>query len=84
VTASTTQIYPKISTSHPGDGDPDGLLNEAQTSLLLCLSVRTLQGWRLRGGGPVYVKTGRSVRYRRRDLIDWIEAQTVHSTSQNV
>ena len=62
--------------------DADQLLNEIQTSDMLCVSTRTLQGWRLRGCGPVFVKTGRSVRYRRRDLIAWMDANTVQSTSQ--
>lgn len=65
-----------------GSADADHLMNEVQTSDMLCVSTRTLQGWRLRGCGPVFVKTGRSVRYRRRDLIAWMDANTVQSTSQ--
>jgi predicted DNA-binding transcriptional regulator AlpA len=62
--------------------DVDALLNEAQTELLLGVSARTLQAWRLRGGGPKFVKAGRAVRYRRRDLLDWIDKGTVENTSQ--
>jgi hypothetical protein len=40
-------------------------------------SVRTLQAWRIRIAGPAFVQVGRAVRYRRRDLIAWIEANTV-------
>ena len=41
-------------------------------------TVRALQNWRLRGGGPRYVKVGsRSVRYRQSDLLKWIEDRTV-------
>ena len=62
--------------------DPDALLNESQASQLLGVSVRTLQGWRLRGGSPVYVKVGRCVRYRRRDLVSWVDENSYSSTSQ--
>ncbi len=61
--------------------DPDSLLSEAQTSVLTGVSVRTLQGWRLKGGGPRVVKCGRAVRYRRRDLVSWMDENTVSSTS---
>jgi predicted DNA-binding transcriptional regulator AlpA len=63
--------------------DPDRLMNEHEAAEVLCYSVRALQNWRSRGGGPKFIKvSARSVRYRRRDLLDWIEARTVASTSQ--
>ena len=64
----------------------DQLMNEKQAAEVLCYSVRALQNWRCRGGGPRYIKvSARSVRYRRRDLLDWIEARTVaHSTQPNI
>src|SRR5262245_39699215 len=61
----------------PSSLDPDGLLTETQAADLLQLSVRTLQSWRLRRVGPAYVQAGRAVRYRRRDLLSWIELNTV-------
>lgn len=33
----------------------------------------TLQFWRCRGGGPRFVKIGRAVFYRRRDVVEFIE-----------
>jgi hypothetical protein len=57
--------------------DADALLTEAEAADFLKLSVRTLQAWRLRIAGPAFVHVGRAIRYRRRDLIDWIEANTV-------
>tara|TARA_R110002124_G_scaffold155710_1_gene322876 strand:+ start:5454 stop:5648 length:195 start_codon:yes stop_codon:yes gene_type:complete len=46
-------------------------------------TVRALQNWRLRGGGPKFIKvSGRSVRYRRRDLIEWAESLLVASTTE--
>ncbi|WP_200914720.1 helix-turn-helix transcriptional regulator [Bradyrhizobium viridifuturi] len=56
--------------------DLDALLREQDAADLLSLSVRTLQSWRIRMAGPPFVQVGRAVRYRRRDLIDWINANT--------
>ncbi len=61
----------------------DQLLNEQEAAKSLSYSVRALQNWRLRGGGPHYVKvSARSVRYRRRDLIQWIETRTRSNSSE--
>jgi Helix-turn-helix domain len=57
--------------------DLDSLLTESEASDFLKISVRTIQAWRLRVAGPPFVHVGRAVRYRRRDLITWIEANTV-------
>jgi hypothetical protein len=57
--------------------DADALLTEAEAADFLRLSVRTLQAWRIRITGPAFVQVGRAVRYRRRDLIGWIDANTV-------
>ena len=61
--------------------DPDALFKEPQAASFLAVSERTLQSWRLRGGGPVFIRAGRAIRYRRRDLLDWIEANAATSTS---
>jgi predicted DNA-binding transcriptional regulator AlpA len=61
----------------------DQLLNEIEAAKALGFSVRALQNWRVRGGGPVFVKISRrSVRYRRRDLLTWIEAHCCANTAQ--
>jgi excisionase family DNA binding protein len=57
------------------------LLNETRAAEYLGLSVRTLQAWRVRGGGPVFVKLGRAVRYRPDDLNAWITERMAASTS---
>ena len=63
--------------THPG-----ALLTETQAAQVLSLSVRTLQSWRLRGGGPRFVRvSSRCVRYRNSDLAEFIDARTVASTS---
>ena len=65
--------------------DTDQLITERDAAAFLGYSVRALQNWRVRGGGPKFVKvSARSIRYRRRDLIDFIEARTVAHTSQSV
>ena len=56
----------------------DRLIGEKEAASYLCYSVRALQNWRVRGGGPLFIKvSGRSVRYTRRDLQDWINAKRV-------
>lgn len=56
----------------------DALLTEEQAADLLNLSKRTLEYWRHRGGGgPAFIRCGKSIRYRRRALIEWMEVRTV-------
>lgn len=62
--------------------NPDQLLTEQQAAKRLNISVRTLQAWRVRGGGPVYIKMGRSVRYRLNDLMEWVDTNMVRHTSE--
>ncbi|MBO9473649.1 helix-turn-helix domain-containing protein [Shimia sp. R10_1] len=59
----------------------DGFIDEKQAANFMCQSVRTIQKWRVTGYGPKFYKSGRSVRYRRRDLLAWGEARRVGSTS---
>lgn len=61
----------------------DRLINENEAAGFIGYTIRALQGWRVRGGGPRFVKvSGRSIRYRRRDLIAWAEARLKSSTSE--
>jgi hypothetical protein len=62
--------------------DPDALLFQSEAAYLTGTSGRTLEAWRLHGGGPPFIALGRrAVRYRRRDLMDWIDARRRRSTS---
>jgi excisionase family DNA binding protein len=58
------------------------LLTQREAAILLRLSERTLERLRVQGSGPVYVKAGRSVRYREADLEAWIASRVVNSTSE--
>lgn len=46
------------------------------------LKPNTLEGWRVQGIGPRYIKIGRLVRYSIADLDAYLEAQKRQSTSQ--
>lgn len=58
------------------------LLSEAEASTLTGLSRRTLQRFRVNGGGPLFVKLGtRRVAYARAAIDTWISARTYRSTA---
>ena len=61
----------------------DQLLNEHDAAQMLGFTIRALQNWRVRGGGPKFVKVSRrSVRYQRRDLLAWIQSNIRSNTAQ--
>ena len=63
--------------------EKDVLLSEKQTAEFLGVSRRTLQGWRLAGNGPKFVKvSSRSIRYRRKDLLAWVEGHTIETNDK--
>ena len=47
----------------------------------LSLSTQRLANMRQLGGGPAFVKIGRSILYRRADLEAWLASHSRHSTS---
>lgn len=59
----------------------DGFIDETIAADFLCQSVRTIQKWRVTGFGPRFYKSGRSIRYRRRDLLAWGETRRRANTS---
>jgi len=61
--------------------DPERLVTEHEAAEIMCQSVRTLQKWRVTGFGPHFYKIGRSVRYKRAEVIDWIAARRMAHTS---
>ena len=56
------------------------LLTEEQVAAYLQVSPRTLQGWRLRGGGPPYLKIAGNVRYEATALDQYLDGQRRRST----
>jgi predicted DNA-binding transcriptional regulator AlpA len=52
----------------------DSLLMEEKLSETLQVSLACLRRWRLHGEGPLYVKMGPLVRYRPKDIEDWLAA----------
>ena len=61
----------------------DRLINEQEAAKFMNYSVRALQNWRVRGGGPPYIRiSSRSIRYRRRDVIAWTEGRLERNTSE--
>jgi hypothetical protein len=60
----------------------DRLIDERTAADFIGYTPRALQNWRVRGGGPRFVRvSARSIRYRRRDLIEWAEQRLQSSTS---
>jgi len=46
-----------------------------------CLATSTLNKWRCHGGGPVFIKLGRAVCYRKEDLDNFLTVSAKRSTS---
>jgi excisionase family DNA binding protein len=56
------------------------LLTEGEAASLLRVSLTSVRRWRREGRGPVFRKLGRSVRYRRDDLTDFVVSARRMST----
>ena len=60
------------------------LIPEKTAAEFINQKVRTLQGYRYKGGGPPFVRlSARCVKYRRIDLLRWAEAHLRASTSDS-
>jgi excisionase family DNA binding protein len=59
----------------------DAFLTTAMAAKVLGISRKTLEKWRVIGGGPRYRKMGRLVRYCEKDLYDWANRDIRNSTS---
>ena len=59
------------------------LLTTVQAAAQLAISPRTLEDWRLKGGGPSLVKLGvRCVRYRPEDLDKFVDKAACQNTGE--
>ena len=56
-------------------------LTTAGAAKITTLAISTLEGLRIRGGGPPFVKLGRRVVYRRSDLLAFASGNLRRSTS---
>jgi predicted DNA-binding transcriptional regulator AlpA len=66
-----------------GAGAPDDLLSTRAVAEWLGVSVQFLEIGRHRGYGPKFVRIGPArIRYRRADVLAWLEERTFASTSQ--
>jgi hypothetical protein len=62
--------------------DDDLMLDVQAAARFIGIAVATLAKMRCMGGGPLFVKLGRRVLYRRSDLIAWLNARLVRNTSE--
>ncbi len=61
--------------------DTKGVFTVREAASYLGLAESTLNKWRCIGGGPEYLKMGKSVRYRVADIHDWLDANKRAHTS---
>ena len=62
--------------------DPDLHIDEKKAATYLGISPRTLQGYRVKGGGPEFIKISHKVvRYKIADLIKWAGSRKRKNTS---
>ena len=69
-----------------GDGtmsNEERYLTTREAALVLAMSVRTLDRYRVTGEGPPFMKLGRRVRYLRSDIDRWAQARKRLSTSDD-
>lgn len=52
------------------------LLNTKELAEYLGLAVSTILQYRVDGNGPIYIKLGHLVRYRKSDVDEWLKAKT--------
>jgi hypothetical protein len=59
------------------------LLTEDEAAAVVNFQPRTLQLWRVKGGGPPFTKIGRCVRYHVDDLEQWAAERRRTSTADD-
>jgi len=55
----------------------NSVLSLEQTSQYLGVSQAALRSWKRQGKGPAFFRAGKLLKFRRRDLDAWMEAQLV-------
>jgi hypothetical protein len=65
-----------------GSTDIAGMLTPAEAAAILHVEPRTLEGWRRYRTGPRYFRySGRCVRYRPEDLLEWLNGHAIDTRS---
>ena len=66
------------------DGQPDDLLSTAQLAAWLGVSRQWVEVGRSRNYGPPFIRLSpRRVRYRRRDVLDWLNSRTCRHSNDH-
>lgn len=60
----------------------DDLLTPAVLAERLGVTERTLSEWRITGRGPIFIRLGKTARYRAGAVDDWLLSQEHQSTSE--
>ena len=85
MTSIKTSLF-AMSAANPGVSDildPDAIYTTEETALRVKSTPRTLEAWRLQGIGPPYIRLGRRmVRYRGKDVLEFLSGKTFTSTSE--
>jgi len=83
---TSTHIPDNLITAEPAGrpipSDPDATLYPAEGAYIAGVSTGTFANWRVQGKGPAFIKYGKSIRYRRADVLQWIADQRFSSTSE--
>jgi len=75
--STTTRPGTPASAAHEPAAQASALVTPAEAAAFLLTTVGTLAQWRYLRRGPAYIKVGRSVAYRLRDLFDYVEQTRV-------
>lgn len=59
------------------------LLTAGELSEYLRVPIRTLEGWRQRGGGPPFSRLGNHVRYSEEDVLEWLASRDSRRQSED-
>ncbi|KJZ26072.1 helix-turn-helix domain-containing protein [Tritonibacter mobilis] len=69
--------------TNPKGSVPPSFLSEKQTAAYLNMSVNWLRKCRDKGTGPVWMQFGRSIRYPKDALVDYVKQSTRKFTGEN-
>jgi len=82
-TNTTSEVDHKVDGPQSIAEDQLALNTEKTAASFLNVTQRALQGWRLKGSGPKFIRiSARCIRYRKIDLVAWSESLLKLSTSE--